>query len=316
MLLKKNDLEKITFGALKITENEGHFDFFRFAPEQVAVYEREAPRFAPRTESSTCVQFDFYTDAESFSFSYSTESRMGPLINYAFIDVWVDGMMVAHEGRYHNTKKEGRLELTLPKGEKHLTVYFPCFFRTTVWDVSLPDGASVRPANKKYKVLMLGDSITHGAESHFPSLTSANTVIRELGFDAVCQAIGGEVFRPSILGDKRLFNPDIITVALGANDWNGVPDGKRYFEKLSALYPNSRIIYVSPIWSKGLDEHCLEAIDGYEAAAREHGAEVIHGLDTIPHLPEMFTDGEHPSTLGFTLYSKALLKAFRGLGVK
>ena len=161
MVLKKSDVERITFGALKITENDGHFDFFRFTDEQVAVYEKEAPRFAPRTESSTCVQFDFYTDAESFSFSYSTESRIGPRINYAFIDVWVDGMMVAHLGEYHNTARERYDTVKLPEGEKRVTLYLPTMFKTTLWDIELSDGASIKPVKKKYKALILGDSITH-----------------------------------------------------------------------------------------------------------------------------------------------------------
>ena len=315
MILTKNDLEKITFGALRITESEGKFNFYRFTEEQNAVYDKLTNDFRKKADGTASVMLDFYTDSQTLSFSYTTESKAGPLINYAFIDIWVDGMIIAHVGDYHNTVRSGEACITLPEGEKRVTVYMPSMFATTLWDITLEDGASLRPAEKKYKVLVLGDSITHGYEGHFPSLNYANTIIREFGLDAVNQAIGGEVFRADILGTKALFSPDFITVALGTNDWGGHPDADEYFKKLVELYPDTKIFYISPIWRTSANDAFYASVEKYEAIAKSYGAEIIHGLDLLHHMPEMFTDGLHPNDLGYTQYAKNLIKKLNTFGI-
>ena len=315
MKLTKNDIEKITYGALRITEEGEKFNFYRFSEEQHEVYEREYAEFRRRAEGTASVSLDFYTDSEFIAFSYLTESKAGPLINYAFIDVWVDGMMVAHLGEYHNTARERYDTVKLPEGEKRVTLYLPTMFKTTLWDIELSDGASIKPVKKKYKALILGDSITHGYDAHFASLTYANTVIRELELDAVNQAIGGEVFRPTILGTAPLFKPDFITVALGTNDWGGHPAADEYFKRLVALYPGVKIFYISPIWRANANADFYASVEKYEAIAKSYGIEVISGLKILHNMPEMFTDGLHPSDLGFTQYANSLIKALRKFGI-
>ena len=139
-------MKKITFGALRITESDGKFNFYRFTEEQERVYDKLTNDFRKKSEGTASVMLDFYTDSENLSFSFSTESKAGPLINYAFIDIWVDGLMAAHRGKYTTLLNEDALSLALPRGEKRVTVYLPSMFKTTLWDITLDDGASLRPA--------------------------------------------------------------------------------------------------------------------------------------------------------------------------
>ena len=314
MVLKKSDVERITFGALKITENDGHFDFFRFTDEQIAVYEKENLDFHKKAFGTASVMLDFYTNSRTLSFNFATESKAGPNLKFAFIDAWVDGMMVAHLGDYSIEPRGDRAELLLGEGEKRVTLYLPSVFRTTLSQITLEDGASLRPAEKKYKALILGDSITHGYCAHFPSLNYANTVIRDLELDAVNQAIGGEVFRPSILGSAPLFEPDVVTVALGTNNRYNQKEADEYFKILAEHYPRARRIYISPIWRADNGPDFFKAIEDYEALARSYGMEIISGLQVLHHLPDMFTDGLHPNDLGYSQYSELLIKKLREIG--
>ena len=315
MVLKKSDVERITFGALKITENDGHFDFFRFTDEQVAVYEKENLDFHKKAFGTASVMLDFYTNSRTLSFNFATESKAGPNLKFAFVDVWVDGLMTAHIGDYSVETREDRADLTLKSGEKRVTVYLPSVFRTSLWDIEIDDGASIRPAEKKYRALILGDSITHGYCAHFPSLNYANTVIRDLEFDAINQGIGGEIFRPSILGTAPIIpDPDVVTVALGTNNRYNQKEADEYFKILAEHYPRSRRIYISPIWRAGNDPDFFKSIEDYEALAKKHGMEIISGLQVLHHLPDMFTDGLHPNDLGYSQYSDLLIKKLREIG--
>ena len=149
MTLRLEEIKKITFGALSIKEEDGAFRFDRFSEEQKAVYEIENQEFKRRCDGTASVMLDFITDSENFSFSFSTESKAGPLINYAFVDVWVDGMMVSHVGDYTIEPNKRDVAVSLPKGEKRVTVYLPSMFKTTLSNVTLDDGATLLPAEKR-----------------------------------------------------------------------------------------------------------------------------------------------------------------------
>ncbi len=322
MNLTFDDIKKITFGALSITEENGKFVFHRFSDEQKSVYEKEHADFRRRSDSTASVILDFLTDSDTLSFDYETESKVGPKIDYAFFDIWENDVMIAHKGAYFKELRQDSVSIKLSSGKKRVRVFFPNMFKMTVSNFTLSDGAELIPVKKKLRALILGDSITHGYEAHFPSLTYANTLIRNFELDVVNQAIGGEVFRPSILGSEPLFDADIVTVALGTNDWAGATlDFERcrlYFETLKKFYGRAKIFYISPIWRKDFSRDSgvgtfNEAVAALEALAKELGITVISGNELAHHTEDFFTDGLHPNDLGFTQYAAALTEKLKAL---
>ena len=323
MTLTLNDIRKITRGALSVREEAEKFYFERFSEEQKDYYLKAFERSGIRAAATASVILDFYTDSENLSFDYEIDQLNYNLSDFLFFDVYEDSIMIAHVGEHKKKWLSGSVNIPLKKGEKRVRVYFPNIFKMSVSKVTIDDGASLRAHVGGRKALILGDSITQGNEAFYPSLTYANTLIRDLELDAVNQAIGGEIFRAGALGNTPLFSPDIITVAYGTNDWVSgfIPEmAREYFEKLVSLYPNAKIFYISPIWRENSEREVggytfRAACEKLKSLAREAGLLVIEGENIMPPVPDLYCDGLHPTDLGFTEYSKNLIKALKENGV-
>ena len=323
MKLTFNDIKNATRGAVKIEERDGFYHFDRYREEEKAAYEGTRQRSYIRTVATSSVVLDFYTDSEAITFDYEIDRLNMVMANYMFFDVWEDDIMVYHVGEYSTEPKSATATLKLSKGEKRVRIYLPNIFKMTITAPVLDEGATFRPAEKKRRALILGDSITQGFDANFPSMSYPNILSRDFELDLINQSIGGEVFLPDSLGTSPVFDADIITVAYGTNDWlGGAPSfdtATEYFKRLCALYPRARKFYISPIWLKDIDKtpggtSFYDAVDNFEKRARDEGFTVIRGLDIMHHTEAMFSDGEHPNDLGFTQYAKLLGGALRKCG--
>lgn len=323
MTLTLENVKEIVRGALSVREEDGSFFFERFTEEQKNFYALAYERSAIRTEATASVILDFYTDSETLSFDFLIDQLNYNLSDFLFIDVWEDDLMVAHIGEHRKKMLSSSAKIALTKGEKRVRIFLPNIFKTSISNIVLDDGASLRASEKGRRALILGDSITQGNEAFFPSLTYANTIIRDLDLNAVNQAIGGEIFREEALGNVPLFDAEIITVAYGTNDWAGalnLDEARRYFARLRRLYPGARIFYISPVWREGSDR-CVAGFDfstacaALKSVAHGEGIEVIDGEKIMPKMSEMYVDGLHPGDLGFTFYAKSLERELKNFGI-
>lgn len=72
--------------------------------------------------------------------------------------------------------------------------------------------------------------------------------------DSVSQAIGGDQFFSEQIDPEIPFDPDVITVAYGTNDWaiqkdeKCIANAEKYFARLREIYPDKHIIYFQPIY--------------------------------------------------------------------
>jgi len=324
MILSLENIKSITKGALAVREENGWLRFDRFSSEQKSVYEEACEKFFIRTAATASICLDLVTDAESITLDYEMGRLNMIAPDFMFFDVWEDGIMTAHLGRATREKFAECLSIPLSCGEKRVRIYFPNLFDMSIRSIELNGASFFRAVEGSRKALILGDSITQGFDAHHPSLSYANTIIRNFNLDAVNQAIGGEVFRPAMLGSRPLFNPEIITVAYGTNDWasGGVSTSaaREFFRRLTELYPAARIFYISPIWRTNA-EQLVEGVSFYETTqtlksiAKEAGATVIDGDKIMHKLPEMYDDGLHPNDLGFSQYAKVLTEQLIENGV-
>lgn len=221
-------------------------------------------------------------------------------------------------GRYYK-------EFPLGEGEKTVTIYLTYSAKTLITELSLEDGASVRPSRPKLRHLIYGDSITHGYNASHPSHTYIARLDDFLDAESFHKGIdGGTYFAPIAAAAVRR-DYDLVTVAYGTNDWDRVPfdefskQASEFLSILASRYPTARIYVLTPTWRadnqpKQRPHGTVEDYrDFLTAACDKHpNMRVIHCVDFIPHDPAMFGDERlHPSDEGFAHYAKGLIEAIK-----
>ena len=323
MLLNDQQIRSMTKGAARIEVNDGYYRFLRFtaAEEQSYVNHPRKPSFFGLTFQMACVRWAFRTDSNVIEFDFSNYIKTN---RSAFvIDVYENGTFHKAVNINFQYINAGHLQIPLSEGEKLVELYFPYNAYLTVANVELADGASFEPANRKYKMLTYGDSITHGSSASNPSFSYAPRLAAMLNADIINKGICGEHFYPPLICEKNAEEPDWITVAYGTNDWKHCT--KEEFDEnctavlkgLTAFYPNTPIFVISPSWrtDSNIDTPFgAPATEIYaqicKNAAAFPNATVIRGWDLVPHDKSFFADSRlHPSDLGFGIYSANLYRA-------
>ena len=321
--------KKLLKGAVSVQSEDEWLCLFRFTEKQSKYYFEKTPdTLYPKTRTSAGMKLDLVTDADKISFDFRVHSTCGRTF-YSF-DLYIDGIF-CDELYVMNlmTKASGNISFTLPKGSQRVTVYFPNLMRTDVKNVILEGESFAKPVSSKMKILCLGDSITQGYDAYHSSLSYVNRLSHVLDAEILNQAIGAEIFDEKILDEELPFDPDLITIAYGTNDWaileskNQFLDGaESFFKKIKAIYPDKKIIYISPIWRGdykkpfGAQETAVggfeESVQELRALAKETGLSVIDGSPLTPHHSDFFADQFlHPNDLGFGFYAENLLKALK-----
>ena len=324
MKLNLEQVKEIARGVAYVSESDGVFTLHRFTKAQEETYLKASPdnfykkafatagvRLAMKT-SSTHVRFDFRLTSAS--------SRQ-----YAYFDVYVNGALEKHFGAEGNSITSGSSDIALPEGEKTVEIFFPWSYGARISNIEIDDGASLEGLTRSKKMLAFGDSITHGYDAIYPSLSYASRLAFLLDAEQVNKGIGGEKFFPALLDEKDPFDPDYITVAYGTNDWNSKiltgeafkENCREFYTRLSALYPNAKIFAIAPIWR--LDGNRLNSSLGApvtevypmiaEICKDLPNVTVINAYNFVPHRKEFFADLRlHPNDFGFGLYADALYK--------
>lgn len=317
MYLSEQQVKEITRGTLDITCENGVYYFYRFSKWQMEVYKNTKADFFKKSQATSSVNFDFVTDADKFGFDFQVTS--GSSRDFYYFDIYVDGVLTKHCGESPMWIKKGRIDVDLPEGEHRVTVWFPNLACAMISNISVTDGAAVRPVAYDTKMICWGDSITQGYDAIFPSLSYANRLAQHFNAYMINQAIGGERFAPHILDKDMGFKPDIITIAYGTNDWSGLQrdaffagtDG--FLEGVAQMYPDAKIFVITPLWRGDKDKitkfgSYYEAVKYIADKAAALGLNVIDGYDLTPHYYEFYSDKRlHPNDLGYGEYTRNLI---------
>lgn len=321
MKLTLEQIREMTHGALSVEEHEGGFVFHRFTEKQTTMYDT-VNDYRVKVPATSGILLEFLTDAECFSFDYRIDVASSR--RYYFFDVFVDGVMVKHWGHENVRVVESTVTLKLTEGEHRVAVYLPCLAKATLSNVTLTDGATLKPVTKSCRLLCYGDSITQGYDARYPSQTYTSLIASKLDAEMIDQGIGGEIFRPALIDPEMNFDPDIITVAYGTNDWNSqehdrtVKNANEFYAKLRATYPKAKIFAITPIW-RGDNDRITKVGTFQEgvrivrdAAAAQEGIVIVDGDKMVPHLGEVYADKHlHPGDYGFKFYANALFEAIK-----
>lgn len=312
MKLSFEQVKSIVFGIDHSWTDGDCIHFQRYSDDVIKRWGSLRSDFAIRASAPAGIRLDFHTDSQWFS--------LFPTAPAPF-DVLIDGMLVqvCAWDTYENT--DGKLKFPLPEGEHRVTVLFPHHSNVNIGirELELSDGASLRPHSYDCKILFFGDSITHGNGASSSYMSYAWRLSLALNADCRNLGVGGTFFAPSAFPHDLDFDPDIVIIAYGTNDWGffSGPDrlelrSREFLDLVCQRFAGKKIFGLSPLWranhkeirSVGTFEECCNIVKN---AHREHGITLIDGATLVPHQHAFFSDGVHPNDKGHDCYARHLL---------
>ena len=323
--MKIASVEKISpyiFGAIRIYEENDWICFSRYT--QVQDIWLDNNDFSRDRFSTSGMRLEFTTHGGRLSFDYeATKGSNGDSLILG-IEIVADGIPV-----YHFYKEESSCENKISYADKisyeimpsdksvHICVYFPLRASLKLKNLIIPEDAQI--VNKKTKLLAYGDSITAGAVCQHSNHSYVNILADHLNAELVNQGVGGMRYSSEFL-DKLPYEPDIITVAYGVNDYSSGTlfdeEPQKFLEKIYNMYANKKVLVLLPIWcGKETDQiingHTLEEGRKHiQDIANKYSFNVIDCKNFVPHLSEFYWDdiNLHPNDLGSLYYGHNLLK--------
>ena len=319
MTLNLTQVSRLVSGAVHLTSEDGSLKFYRFTDEQSQLYKQHRnPEYHRKTFSSAGIRMSFITDSNNLGFDYKLgygSSRM-----FGYFDVTANGVLVAHAGADNILHHTGRVEVVLPSGRKTVDIYFPWSKSAELSDFTLDDDCELAPIKRELTLLAYGDSITHGYDAEYPSLTYFSQLCDKLGADGYNRAIGGDGFFPELLDSYEPIEPDIVVSAYGTNNWNTQPRPaftdvcREWHKRLSEKFPDAKIFVITPIWRADGDreakfgsplEAACEVIN--DICEPYRNIKVIDGQSLMPRDTGFYSDKYlHPNDLGFCRYADRL----------
>ncbi len=329
MQLHIETLKNILKGAVSVQNEDEWLRLFRFSEKQSNYYFEKTPdTLYPKTLASAGMKLDLVTDADEISFDFRVFAASSR--TFYSIDLYIDGVFCdeLYVMNYQN-KKSGAASFAIPEGTHRVTVYFPNLMRIDIKNIRLKNARFADTIASKMKILCLGDSITQGYDAYHSSLSYVNRLSEALDAEILDQAVGAEVFDEKILDEALPFDPDLITIAYGTNDWavraskeEFLYEAERFFKKIKTIYPDKKIVYISPIWRGdyqrpfGAQDTAVgefeTSVKELQTLAKQYRLSVIDGIPLTPHISDFFADQFlHPNDLGFGFYAENLLRAMK-----
>lgn len=307
MDLTFEQIRSVTVGALHVFQEEDGIHFRRFSDSQMTLWPQLRELYAPRIICTAGCQLSFYTDSRTLLLNAIAGQKF---------EVWINGLPT----HFFSLDRQRMLPVQLPEGEKHIVITLPNYSEGIIKSLKLDNGSDFRPYTYDRKFLFLGDSITQGAQSSMDSCCYAYRISRFFNAQILNQGVGTSRMHAEIL-EKVDFDPDVIFIAYGTNDYTLCPslavlegNASAYFDRIKELYPHKPIYYISPLWrgdgnlvrDAGTLDDCRKVLI---KQCEVHGFNHIDGYTLVPHSPAYFSDGYlHPNDLGFSLYAENLIK--------
>ena len=297
-------MKEFVSNSVDIKEDDGWLLPIRLSDDQMTSYARREPLLL-RAKCGAGFAFAFYTTGTRVSFEYKIEEHVR---DHANTDVFVDGI------QYESidlAQLDGEVQINIPgSGERLVELYLPHLVKLWVRNLTT-DGAfrSVEKTQKKFW-LFLGDSITHGLGTKYPALAYPVQLSRYFNCDYVNMGVCGSTFCEMDL-DNRHREPDIITVALGTNDWKMSKSPQefrdnvsKYLIRLAELYPCRNVFAILPFWRNDWNStyNDMTFADVYSILKEEYEKypyiKQLDGTQLIPNHENFYVDGVHPNDAG------------------
>lgn len=322
MQLTFEQIKTITTGAVDIEKEENGIRFYRFNREQRALRQPRVTFPEEKPLSTAGIQFSFRTDSSTL-FLRTTVSKGSASDHFSF-DLFVNGAHIDSLDNFSHsdTNLLGTYEKTfaLGNGLTDVCLYFPWSVATVIEELSLEDGASVIPMIPEKKLLVYGDSITHGNTVRYSCNHYIPRLARAMGVQVRNKAIGGTTSFPQMVQAESPYDPDYVLVAYGSNDWDRHEEAffaqnyRQMLQTIAENYPRAQVFVISPIWRGDQNTRerrmgPLSTIERNIFAISEDFPNVttISGMDLVPHDLQYYADaGLHPNDAGYGCYFENL----------
>lgn len=295
----------------------------RFTSEQIKTYNILSSNldFEKRAEASANVTIDLETDSSILGLEYVSEICVDK--GFMSFDLMVNGRLFASEYiTNYNTKL---IAFKLPKGLKHLQLFFPWNAKVEIKSVFLDDNSIINPVSYEKKIIAFGDSITQGFIVTHPSLSYVGRITNLAGAEVLNQGVGGFLFdERSLDTELKEYNPDSIIIGYGTNDASSINsleeiinNQKKYLEKLRAVFPQTKIVAFLPVWGNDprlqarnmvRDFNCQDVNRELEKTYVTYNIQVVRD-NFFPKINDFYSgDLVHPNNLGGTLMGDEILQ--------
>lgn len=321
MNLTFEQIKTIAVGAVEVTKEPDGIHFKRMRAELENAFGAQDPAWYDKACCTTECRLEFHTDSRNLRVDFSI-LRFIDSNTFGKYEIYVDDLPVAF---VKETGAQKSVIVELPEGDKHVTVALPCHNVGAIRNVIVDEGSYIRPHSFDKKMLFLGDSITQGYSANHDAMSYSYLVARHFNAESLNWAVGGADFCASTV-EATDFDPDIVFVAYGTNDYTHFSSMKElqsrcagYLDKIKALYGDKKVFCISPIWRAdgkmrkptGTHEECRETII---REIEKRGFTHIDGYKIFPHMTEYFHDGYlHPNDHGFAIYASNLIKVLQPL---
>ena len=317
MKLSNKTLTKLYKGACYFEFENGYLCAYRYSKTQIDHMSKEGydTYWLNRALISGPQRIELVTDATEISFDYKASE---PHVNANTIDLYVNGVLSSVYKIENNLK--GKVEFKMNEGKKTVSIYLPCESTLKVKNFTI-NGSYKSVKTKGPRVLILGDSITQGAGPSIASLSYANGLSRELGYNILAQGIGGYRFEPDDLMTVEGFDPDKIIIALGTN-WFNVTSydyesyARAYYKKINEVFGKKPVLVITPLWKSNVEPQdwerfywCIDVIK--DECKKYDNFTIVDGFELIPNVDECFSDKVHPNAFGSIYLTNNLVKAIK-----
>lgn len=306
--LTLDEIIEISVGSPNIKVKDGAVHFYKATDEQMEAYGPEGSGMRNNATGSTGVRLDFTTDSSTFAFKSASGGRYELYINGEF-----RGQITNSSTQVFSTT------LDTSKGENRITLFLPNGGIGSISMVQLDYGATCERQKFDHKFLIIGDSITQAWPTSIDSNGYGHLISMHYNADSIIYGVGGGIFDYKILGTTPEFDPDLITVAFGTNDWarsynaSTLENNMRAFlNKLKELYPDAKIVGITPLWRKDAGTNKAMSFDEarnlIKSIYEEYGIPCIDGEAMMGHDDKFFADDVHPNDEGHKEYAKNLIE--------
>ncbi len=279
----------------------------------------------------------FYTAADKIGvFLHFSDRHRSTSARNAIGRYWIDGvshpdwMFCTTQTAVQRTPENITLVLTSPSSGSfhHYELILPYADAVEFQGLRLPEKARLEnpPTQKKPRYLAYGDSITQGFTASEASRTYAFLLAQKKGWQLLNMGFGGRSSTPSDGAILSSCNPDIVTVLMGVNNWQGGTPVAIYrshindfLSGLRAGKPTIPIYLITPLWvsPSWKPEKAVADLEEYRAALRaliasraDPQLHLIEGSELIDHDLSLFDPvAVHPNDRGFLQMSERLDKA-------
>ena len=314
-LLERDDLSDLLTGCIRTERTDTGLRFHRLTERQVDHFEETNESWGIRANCSAGVQLSIVTDSRTLELT----GRILPgARQYAGVDVEVDGRVIgSHRLDAGNETRTISLAEFAMRHEREITVTFPQSAIPDLDTIEVEDDASVAPPKPKgRRYLAIGDSITQGMNARGSASAYPIQLAKLLNAELLNLGVGGHIFDVDSLDEELPFEPDIVTVAYGTNDWTReitrediAETVDAYLRRLSKMVPGADVFVLTPIWREiGNEVRAGGTLVEFSSAIARTAAvfgnvTIIDGTTLVPNRSDLLPDGTHPNDEGFLHYA-------------